>query len=353
MKKINNFFRKNLFYLVLLSMALGFLLGWQAPNFAHQLKTLIVPILFLMIYAMIIPMEFRELIDVRKFKKETLFGTVAILVLAPLIAWLVNFFVPGKYDFLKAGLILAATMPPGGMIVSWAGLLDSSVELAIILQTITFILAVIAIPLTLSLLLAKSIHFSQWLLVKNILLYIFLPLIIGFITQLILKKRYSKEKIKSWKPNLATISGLCALAVVFIATSLKTKAIISHPQVLIWGLGLAFFYYLATFLITLFLTGLFIDSYDNQMPIVYGTASKNLSIGIALALSVFSGPMVLGIIFCFMIQMPMLSLFYKFIRREEQEFFEEVGEKKRKRHPVSLALRKIRKAKASFKQSTY
>ena len=349
MKKFNQFFRKNLFYLVLASMLFGFIFGWQAPSLAHQSKAFIIPILFLMIYVMIVPMEFRELIDVRKYKKETLFGVLAILVLAPLIAWLVNFLLPEKYNFLKAGLILAATMPPGGMIVSWTGLLDANVELAMILQTVTFILAIVAIPLTLSLLLAKSVHFSQMLLIKNILLYIFLPLIAGFITQLILRKKYPKEKIKSWKPSLATISGLCALAVVFIATGLKTKEIISHPQVLLWGLGLAFLYYLITFLVSLFTTGLLINSYDNQMPIVYGTACKNLSIGIALALSVFSGTVVLGLVFCYMIQMPMLSLFYRFIRKEEQEFAEEVEEERTKRHPISLALRKIRKVKNGFK----
>jgi len=331
-------------------MFFGFLFGWQFQGFAPKLKALIVPLLFLMIYVMIVPMEFRESVDLRKYKKETLLGIFAILVLAPLIAYFVNFILPEKYDFLKAGLILAATMPPGGMIVSWTGLLDASVELAMILQTVTFVLAIVAIPLTLSLLLSKSIHFSKILLVENILLYIFVPLIVGFITQLILKKKYSKEKIKSWKPTLATISGLCALGVVFISVSLKTKAIITHPQVLLWGVLLAFIYYLITFLASLFTAGLFVDSYDNQMPIVYGTACKNLSIGIALALSVFKGPVVLGVIFCFMIQMPMLSLFYKFIRKEEQEFAEEVEEERRKRHPLSLALRKIRKAKNGFKK---
>ena len=344
MENFNKFFRKNLFYLVLTSMFFGFLMGWQMPNLAQKLKILIVPILFVMIYAMIIPMEFRELIDIGKFKKETLIGIVFILVLAPLIAWIFTLFVPGQYNFLKTGLILAATMPPGGMIVSWAGLLDASVELAMILQTATFLLAVVSIPLTLSLLLSGSVEFSQGLLIKNILLYIFLPLIFGFITQLILKRKYSKKEIKSWKPTLATISGLCALLVVFIATGLKAKIIISNPQVLLWGLVLAFVYYLVTFLTSLFLAGFSVNSYDTEMPIVYGTTSKNLSIGIALALSVFTGPIVLGLVFCYMIQMPMLSLFYKFIRKEEQEF-EEKAEEIKKRHPISLALRKIRKVK--------
>jgi len=348
MGRINQFFRKNLFSLVLASIILGFLLGWQLPQIAASLKSLIVPILFLMIFVMIIPVEFRELVAVRKYKKEIIWGFIAILLLTPLIAYLVGFVIPEKYEYLKAGLILSATMPPGGMIVSWTGLLDANIELAMILQTGTFILALLTIPLTLSLFLSKSVNFSQSLLIQNIALYIFLPLIAGFIVQILLKKKYSKEKIKSWKPTLATISSLCALLVVFISTSLKSNTIISHPQVLLWGLFIAIVYYLIMFLIALFFSGLFIDSYDNQMPIVYGTTSKNLSIGVALALSAFSGSVVLGVVFCFMVQMPMLSLFYKFIRKEEQEFAEEIEEEKKKRHPVSAILRKIRKAGNSF-----
>jgi ACR3 family arsenite efflux pump ArsB len=352
MKNINQFFRKNLFSLVLTSIALGFLWGWQLPQVATSLKSLIVPILFLMIFVMIIPMEFKELLAVRKYKKEIVWGFIAILILAPLVAYLVNFICPKKYDFLKAGLILSATMPPGGMIVSWTGLLDANIELAMILQTGTFILALLTIPLTLSLLLSKSVHFSQSLLIQNIALYIFLPLLAGFIVQVLLKKKYSKEKIKSWKPTLATISSICALLVVLISVSLKADVIIAHPQMLLWGVLLSFLYYLVVFLIALFFSGLFISSYDNQMPIVYGTACKNLSIAIALALSVFSGPVVLGVVCCSMIQMPMLSLFYKFIKKEEQEFAEEVEEEKRKRHPVSIALKKIREVGNSFKKSS-
>jgi ACR3 family arsenite efflux pump ArsB len=351
MKKFNEFLRKNLFSLVLTSIVLGFLLGWQFPKFASSLKIFIPPVLFLMIFVMIIPIEFRELVAVRKYGKEILWGCFAILILAPLVAYLINFAFPENYDYLKAGLILAATMPPGGMIVSWTGLLDANVELAMLLQTITFILALLTIPLTLSLFLSKSIHFSQSLLIKNLAFYIFLPLLLGYIVQILLRRKYSKAKINSWKPTLASISALCALLVVFISVSLKATVIIAHPQALLWGLLLAVIYYLIMFLVSLFFSGFLIDSYDNQMPIVYGTTSKNLSIGIALALSTFSGAVVLGVVFCSMIQMPMLSLFYKFIRREEQEFAEEVEEEKRKRHPVSTILRKIRTVGNKSKKS--
>lgn len=208
--KFNKFFREKLFLLTIISVVAGFLLGWQVPQITPLLSKFIIPILFLMIFVMIVPMEFKEIVNIRKYTKEILLGIIAILFLAPLIAYLINFAVPEKYSFLKSGLIIAASMPPGGMIVSWTGLLDVSIELAMILQTITFVLAIVAIPLTLSLFLAKSVHFSQMILVKNILLYIFIPLLLGFIVQLILKRKYSIEKIKSWKPTLATISGLCA-----------------------------------------------------------------------------------------------------------------------------------------------
>lgn len=342
MKKVNQFFRNNLFVLVLTSIGFGFLFGEYMPQFSASLKVLIVPILFLMIFVMIIPMEFKEMLNIKKYKKEIIWGSLSILILAPFIAYLISFAFPEKYSFLKIGLILAATMPPGGMIVSWTGLLNAKIELAMILQTLTFILAILTIPLTLFLFLPLSVHFSQGLLIQNLILYIFLPLIVGFVTQILLKKKYAKETIKLWKPSLSTISSICALLVIFISTSLKAQSIIEEPQLLFWGILLAFIYYFILFLISLFFTGFLVKSYDNQMPIVYGTTAKNLSIGMALALTVFSGPIVLGVVFCFIVQMPMLSLFYKFIRKEEQEFSSEVEEGKI--HPISMALRKIRKA---------
>jgi len=99
MKKINQFFRDNLFYLVIISIFLGFLLGWLFPQVVSSLKAFIVPILFLMIYVMIVPMEFKELINVRKYKKELILGLFAILILAPLVAYLINFIFPEKYNF--------------------------------------------------------------------------------------------------------------------------------------------------------------------------------------------------------------------------------------------------------------
>jgi ACR3 family arsenite efflux pump ArsB len=210
-------------------------------------------------------------------------------------------------------------MPPGGMIVSWTALLDANIELAMILQTLTFLLAFLTIPLTLFLLFSKSVPFSQSLLIQNLMFYIFLPLIAGFVTQVLLRKKYSKEEIKSWKPTLATISSLCALLMLFISTSLKANTIISNPQMLLWGILVTFAYYLITFIVTLFLSRYLISSYNNQMPIIYGTASKNLSIGLALAVSVFSGSIVLGIVCCSLTQMPELSLFYRFVRKTNEK----------------------------------
>lgn len=55
-------------------------------------------------------------------------------------------------------------------------------------------------------------------------------------------------------------------------------------------------------------------NYVNSIPVIYGGATKNLSIAIALALSAFHNPcVVLSIIACFMVQMPMASVFFKIV----------------------------------------
>jgi hypothetical protein len=56
--------------------------------------------------------------------------------------------------------------------------------------------------------------------------------------------------------------------------------------------------------------------YAQSIPLVYGTGTKNLSIAIALSLATFPNTnVVLGVIACFMIQMPLASVFYKVIPR--------------------------------------
>jgi ACR3 family arsenite efflux pump ArsB len=150
---------------------------------------------------------------------------------------------------------------------------------------------------------------------------------------------------------LATISTICALLVVFISTSLKANNIISHPPMLLWGILLAVVYYLIMFLVSLFFTGLIVDSYDNQMPIVYGTTSKNLSIGVALALSAFSGPVVLGVVFCFMVQMPCLVYSINLLEKKNKNLPRRLKKKKKEKASCFCSIKKNKKGWKQFKES--
>jgi len=75
-------------------------------------------------------------------------------------------------------------------------------------------------------------------------------------------------------------------------------------------------YYLLTYSITAGLCRLTRIKYAQSIHLIYGAGIKNLSIAIALALANFSETNVaLGVVASFMIQMPMASVFYKFIPR--------------------------------------
>ncbi|HDL07150.1 MAG TPA: arsenic resistance protein [Desulfobacteraceae bacterium] len=312
--KFGRIFRKHMPYWVILSILLGLVFGYFLPHQAAPLKKAIIPLLFTMIYVMIIPTNMKQFHQVIRHPKNVILGIVFISVLAPLIAYPLVHSVCRGYPEVGVGLILAATVPPGGMIAAWTGLLEGDIPLAVTLQAITLVVGIVQIPYALRLLAATSASIPIGSMVQTLVIIVVLPLVTGFASRWGIIRRWGEKPLKSFSPNLAVISGLCALGVVFIGAALKTHTLVSHPRIIGIGLAGAVSYYLLTYFISTALCRLGRIKYAQSIPLVYGTGTKNLSIAIALALASFPNTnVVLEVIACSMVQMPMASVFYKLI----------------------------------------
>jgi len=301
---------------VTLSIAVGFGFGAMLPGAAHHLRTAVLPLVFLMIFIMVIPTRPQEFLEVMHSPTEVGLGTFMIIIAAPLIAWPVALSVLHNHPELGVGLILAGTVPPGGMIAAWTGLLGGDIPLAIALQAITLILGILEIPLMLKLLAGSVVPIPISLMIQNLIAIVVLPLICGFLAHWFLSRRMTSIRFQRIRPLFPIISGMSALAVVFVATSLKADIILKKPQVIGWALLAAVVFYLATFVLSTYISRLCHLNYAKSIPIIYGTATKNLSIAIALGLAAFGkSAAVLGVIGCFMIQMPIASGFYRLVPR--------------------------------------
>ena len=308
----NTFFRGYMTLWVFLSIFSGLAFGYC---FQIKLNFLVLPLVFVMIYVMIIPTRLSLFVKVFRSPKEIVLGLTNILVIAPIVAFVTSSLLLANHS-LTAGFTLAGAVPPGGMNAAWTGLLGGNVPLAIVLQALTLIISVVQVPYTLQLLVGAYVEIPVALLMRNLAVLVFLPLTAGFLTRQAIVRTAGESMIDKLRPLFPVLSGMAALAVVFVAASLQARKIVSNPSVISYAIAAAIAYYSLLFVTGTAISRLAKLDYENSIPVIYGGATKNLSIAIALAISAFSNPnVVMAIIACFMVQMPMASVFFRVVPR--------------------------------------
>ena len=125
------------------------------------------------------------------------------------------------------------------------------------------------------------------LVVKQIVIIVFLPMLLGYFTRQWFVKKYGQAEFKkTWAPRFPSLSTIGVLGIVFVALALKAKGIAANPAVL--GsifVPLLIIYSLNFGLGTLLGKALF--ERGDAIALVYGTVMRNLSIALAIAINAF------------------------------------------------------------------
>lgn len=122
---------------------------------------------------------------------------------------------------------------------------------------------------------------------KQIVIIVFLPMLLGFVTKKILIASVGESKYnKSLKQKFPVFSAIGVLGIVFVAMALKAKSIVSNPlEVLSFFVPLLIIYGFNFVLSTLIGKALF--NRGDAIALVYGTVMRNLSMALAIAITVF------------------------------------------------------------------
>ena len=319
-KTVTQKFRAWLPFWTILALVLGFVYGTLFPHYSKILKSLIIPSSFILIYMMCIPLKMENMVNSIKYPRELLWGLLFSLVLAPLLMWPEARILVARHPEVFAGLMLAGVVPPGGMITFWTGILDAEISLAMVLQIVTFVVSIFWIPLSMQVLAGAYVPIQYMAMFKNLLIIIVGPLILGMITRRIIMAKKGEKGVVQGMPYFQLISGLFALLLVFIATGVKAKQILQHPGIIYLPAIAALIYYTVTFYLAGIINLKWLKiPYGKAIPLIFGTATKNLSIAMALAVTTFGPQALLGVIACSLFQMPLASLFYKWYLKYKQE----------------------------------
>jgi ACR3 family arsenite efflux pump ArsB len=309
--------KQNLIYVVVGSLVAGLAFGQIAGTGTKRLmKAAVLPVLFLMIYPMMINIDLQEVLNLRGHVRPVGLSLVVNFAVAPVVAVaLARTFFPGTPAY-AVGLYFIALIPTSGMTAAWTGLADGDLEAALVAMAVNLLAAVAILPAYLSMLVPASVAFDPTALYRQLAQVVVLPMVAGNATRRLLLRRYGPNGFKRLKPTFGGLSSVGVMFIVFIAMTMRSQSILADPVA-----SASTFLPLVVFYAVLLGVGTglgraLLDT-ERGTALVYATSMRNLSIAVAIVVAAGSVPAeaVLPIALAYILQPP-LGAVYMHYRRD-------------------------------------
>ena len=285
MWKLLSMLQKNLSWTVPLFMAAGFMTGLtlDEPGF---LKNLILPLTFLMVYPMMVTMQFKKIFEGGDAKVQIVTQLINF-ALIPFIAFFIGKFFFTDKPYFALGFLLVSLLPTSGMTISWTGMSKGNMEAAVKMTVFGLLIGSLLTPFYIQSLMGATISIPLAKIFIQIMVIVLLPMLLGSLTQTLIIKKQGMEKYqKDIKKRFPPVSTLGVLLMVFVAMALKAKSIMSDPASFISLIPPLLILYVINILISTFIGRTFFNRKDG-LALVYGTVLRNLSIALAIAMTSF------------------------------------------------------------------
>lgn len=242
------FFERYLSVWVGLCIAIGVGIGYAAPQLFESIAALeyahvnlvVAVLIWLMIYPMMVQIDFSSIKDVGKKPKGLVLTLVINWLIKPftmaLLGWLffkiifADMVDPQTATEYIAGMILLGVAPCTAMVFVWSHLTKGDANYTLVQVSINDLIMVVAFaPLTALLLGVTDITVPWDTLLLSVALYVVFPLIAGFVTRKRIEKKGSdavNKLVESFKPF--SICGL--LLTIVILFGLQANTILAQPQ---------------------------------------------------------------------------------------------------------------------------
>lgn len=279
---------KKLFVAIPVMMLLGFLFGKGVnQETVKSLKTLIMPLTFLMVYPMMVTLNIKHLKEgIKNVKLQVLTQAINFGIVPFLAYGLGLYFFPDNH-YMALGLLLASLLPTSGMTISWTGFAKGNMGAAINMTVIGLTLGSLATPFYVKMLMGAKVDMDMVMVVKQIAYIVFIPMALGYVTRSFFLKKYGPQEFKkTWAPRFPSLSTVGVLGIVFVAIALKAQQLSQDPAVLWKILQPVLILYAANFIIGT-VVGRLLFSRGDAIALVYGTVMRNLSIALALSINAF------------------------------------------------------------------
>lgn len=304
---------------ILVAMAVGLGLGRLVPGMNDALAKIEVGGISLPIALGLLVMMYPVLAKVRYDKLDTVTGDKKLMVSSLVINWLVGpavmfalawIFLPDLPEY-RTGLIIVGLARCIAMVIIWNDLACGDREAAAVLVALNSVFQVVVfgvlgwfyldlLPQWLGLGDGQGLDVSVWHIALNVIVFLGIPLLGGFLTRRIGEKKMGRDSYEAkFLPKIGPWALYGLLFTIIILFALQGKTITSQPLDVV-RIALPLLVYFAIMFFGSFLLGKALGlAYDRTTTLAFTAAGNNFELAIAVAIATFgvtSGQALSGVV---------------------------------------------------------
>ncbi|MFE2938813.1 ACR3 family arsenite efflux transporter [Streptomyces sp. NPDC059255] len=304
---------------ILIAMALGLGLGRLVPGLNDTLAEVEIGGISLPIAVGLLIMMYPVLAKVRYDKLDAVTGDRKLMVSSLVVNWIVGpavmfalawIFLPDLPEY-RTGLIIVGLARCIAMVIIWNDLACGDREAAAVLVALNSVFQVVAfgllgwlyldlLPHWLGLGDGQRLDISMWKIALNVVVFLGVPLLAGFLTRRLGEKKMGREGYEAkFLPKIGPWALYGLLFTIVILFALQGKTITSQPLD-VARIALPLLVYFALMWAGSFLLGKTLGlAYDRTATLAFTAAGNNFELAIAVAIATFgvtSGQALSGVV---------------------------------------------------------
>ncbi|MCD6576310.1 MAG: arsenic resistance protein [Nanoarchaeota archaeon] len=285
-QKIQKNLSRNMILYTLIVIALGVLLGHRLN--LKYLTRLIIPVVFVMIYPMMVNLSFSSLKKIKGSTKPLVEALILNFVYAPIFMWfLTSVFISDPK--IKLALMLLSIAPASSMGLGYLGLAEGHMLTGAIIVAFAFFASIFVYPLAGHYFaLEANIQTPLTIILRNLLIILILPFVLGILTREYVERKHGEERFLKIKPYFSAVTLTSLYILIFIIFASKADLILKNYFDIVLLLPVAILFYGVTVLFTLLINKKLLSfEYGHHQAVVFTSVSKNVALTIAILVSVF------------------------------------------------------------------
>jgi len=252
------------------------------------LSELTLPVVFIMIYPMMVNLSLSSLKKVKDHKKPLIEALVLNFIFAPLLMYFLTSVFAVNLQITLA-LMLLSIAPASSMGLGYLGLSEGNMVSGAMIVAAAFILSIFIYPLAGHYFAAgTSLNVPISLILQNLVIILVIPFILGIATREYIERRHGSEKFLRVKPYFSSITLAFLYVLIFVIFASKAELVLKNLNDIWLLLPIAVLFFGATILLVIYLNKYILKiDYGQHQSIVFTTVSKNIALTIAILISVF------------------------------------------------------------------